>query len=151
MTEGADPTHEAGAAFEKYVVGLFGGDFRILQWMGQGASREDIDAGPDLVVEHLPTGTVFGVECKYRATLFKGRLGWAKEYQPAKYRRYAEATGRRVFVVIGVGGSPGRPDYLYCLPLWQAGRNRLDPAALKRYRRGPRRKFAYDAAAGGLR
>jgi hypothetical protein len=98
----------------------------------------------------IPSGAMIGIECKYRSTLFRGDISWAKEYQPAKYRRFAGETGFRVFVVIGVGGTPESPQYMYCLPLWQAGRNRLKPRELKLYRRDPERKLAYDPASGEL-
>jgi hypothetical protein len=142
----------AGYAFEKHVIRLLSRDFRVIAWMQDGnRAREEIDFSPDLVVEHVPSGTVIGIECKYRSTLFNGDISWAKEYQPDKYRRFAEQTGYRTFVVIGVGGTPEHPDYMYCLPLWQARHNRLKPDDLKRYRRDPRRKFAYDRASGELR
>lgn len=153
MSGSTDPTHAAGHAFERHVIGLFGGkDFKVLRWMQDGLRpREEIDVSPDLVVEHVPTGVVLGIECKFRSGLFEGNIAWAKEYQPAKYQRYAERTGHRVFIVIGVGGAPGDPDYMYCLPLWQARFNFLDPSVLKRYRRSPRRKFTYDRASGELK
>ncbi len=147
-----DPTHAAGYAFERHVIGLLSRDFRVVRWMQDGArAREEIDRSPDLVVEHVRTGTVLGIECKFRSSLYGGDISWAKEYQPAKYRKYAEATGHRTFVVIGVGGTPDAPRYMYCLPLWRADRNRLDPRELKRYRRDPRRKLVYDPASGELR
>jgi hypothetical protein len=141
-----DPTHVAGVEFEKYVVSLFGRDFRILSWMqDESATREEIDFKPDLEVEHVASGTAFGVECKYRSSHFLGRLAWAKEYQLNKYDRYREKTGRRLFIVIGLGGRPDKPDYVYCIPAWQAAHTMLDTDALKRYRRDPRRKFRWDA------
>jgi len=152
MPDYSDPTHEAGHAFERHVIGLLGRDFKLIKWMEDGTrAREEIDFSPDLVVEHRPTGTIMGIECKFRSTLFEGNISWAKEYQPAKYRKFADATGHKTFVVIGVGGAPERPDYMYCLPLWQARHNRLKPDDLKRYRRDPRRKFAYDKASGELK
>jgi hypothetical protein len=152
MPDFRDPTHEAGYAFEKHIISLLSRDFRVIAWMGDGArTREEIDRNPDLIVEHVPSGTVIGIECKFRSTLFGGNISWAKEYQPSKYRRFAEQTGHKMFVVIGVGGTPERPDYMYSLPLWQAGRNRLDPDDLKRYRRDPHRKFSYDPASGELK
>jgi hypothetical protein len=152
MPDFTDPTHEAGYAFERHVIGLLSRDFRVIGWMGDGArERGEIDFSPDLVVEHVPSGTVIGIECKFRSTLFGGNISWAKEYQPAKYRRFAAQTGHKTFVVIGVGGTPERPDYMYCLPLWQAQHNRLKPDDLKRYRRDPRRKLVYDRASGELR
>jgi hypothetical protein len=145
-----DPTHAAGLEFEEYVAGLFGRDFRVLRWMRDGASKEEVDFKPDFEVEHVASGTAFGVECKYRSSHFLGRLSWAKEYQLDKYSRYREKTGRRLYIVIGLGGRPGMPDYLYCVPSWQAGHTMLDADALKRYRRDPRRKFRWDAGAKAL-
>lgn len=147
-----DPTHTLGYEFERHVISLFGKEFKILAWATDGLrTRQEIDFKPDLEVEHLPTKTVFGVECKFRSSLFGGNISWAKEYQPEKYRRYADQTGRRVFVIIGIGGTPTGPDYMYCLPLWQAKFNFLNPDVLKRYRRNPRRNFEYDKASGQLK
>lgn len=152
MPDSIDPTHASGYEFEKHVIGLFGREFNLLGWMQDGVrTRKEIEFCPDLILEHLPTGTVFGVECKFRSSLFGGNISWAKEYQPSKYQRYAEQTGHRVFVVIGIGGDPADPDYMYCLPLWKARHNMLDPSVLKRFRRNPCRKFVYDRTSGELK
>jgi hypothetical protein len=140
-----DPTHTAGIEFEKHVVGLFGSDFKVIKWMGEGASKEEVDLNPDLEVEHTWSGEVFGVECKYRASHYLGRLAWAKEYQLKKYDRYRE-TGRALFIVIGLGGTPVKPGYMYCIPAWQAAHTMLDADSLKRFRRDPMRKFRWDPA-----
>ena len=152
MRDFDDRTHAAGYAFERHVIGLLGPEFRVVAWMGDGArTREEIDLSPDLVVEHRPSGAVIGIECKFRSTLYGGLISWAKEYQPSKYRKFAGQTGHRVFVVIGIGGRPDDPEYMYCLPLWQARFNRLKPGELKRYRRNPRRRLSFDPASGDLR
>ncbi len=92
-----------------------------MSWMGDGArGREEIDFSPDLVVEHLPTGTVIGIECKFRSTLFGGNISWAKEYQPAKYRRFADATGFPRLRGRRRRGHPGEPG-VHVLPAAMAG------------------------------
>ncbi len=139
-----DPTHTSGLDFERHVVGLFGKDFKVLKWMREGAAKEEVDFSPDLEVEHIESGDVFGVECKYRASHYLGRLPWAKEYQIRKYGRYREA-GKPLFIVIGLGGTPGKPGCMYCVPAWQAAHTMLDADRLKRYRRDPLRKFRWDA------
>lgn len=152
MPDFKDDSHRLGYEFERHVISLFGKEFKVRTWAQDGQrTKPEIDFNPDLEVEHLPSGTVFGVECKFRSGLFEGNIAWAKEYQPEKYRRYAGQTGRKVFVVIGVGGKPESPEYLYSIPLWQAKYNFLNPAGLKRYRRNPRRMFAYDRASGQLK
>jgi len=142
-----DPTHVAGATFERHVAGLFGKEFRILKWMLEGATKEEVDFSPDLEIQHIKTGRIFGVECKYRSSHFLGRLAWAKEYQLKKYDRYRQQTGYPLFIVIGLGGTPEKPDYMYFVPAWQAGQTLLNTDALKRYRRDPRRKFHWDERA----
>jgi len=144
-----DPTHAAGLAFEQHVLGLFGKDFEV-KWIRDGATKEEVDFNPDLEVRHVASGAVFGVECKYRASHFLGRLPWAKEYQLKKYDRYREVTGRLLFVIIGLAGTPEKPDYMYCVPAWRAGATMLDTDSLKRYRRDPRRKFRWDEKAHQL-
>ncbi|WP_424358527.1 hypothetical protein [Methanocella sp. MCL-LM] len=152
MPDFTDPTHTLGYEFERHVIALFGKDFKVVTWAQDGLrSRQEIDFNPDLIVEHLPSKTVFGVECKFRSKLFAGNIAWAKEYQPQKYQRYVARTGHRVFIVIGIGGTPSSPDYMYCIPLWQAKFNFLNPDVLKRYRRNPRRMFEYDKASGQLK
>ncbi|MCD1294706.1 hypothetical protein CUJ83_06795 [Methanocella sp. CWC-04] len=148
-----DPTHSLGYAFEKHVIGLFGKDFKVIKWIldGAGHTREEIDFNPDITVEHLPTGDVIGIECKFRSTLYNGSISWAKEYQLAKYDRYKERTGNPVFVIIGLGGTPEKPEVMYCLPLWKAKYNILDTRELKRYRRDSRKKFSWDGKSGELR
>ncbi len=134
-------TFAAGLEFERHVAGLFGKEFRV-KWMRE-ATKEEVDLNPDLEVEHIGSGEAFGVECKYRASHYLGRLSWAKEYQLRKYGRY-RGTGRRLFVVIGLGGAPDKPDYMYLIPAWQAGHTMLPADRLKRYRRDPMRKFGWD-------
>jgi hypothetical protein len=136
-------SHKAGLDFERHVVDLFGKDFKV-RWLREGATKDEVDLSPDLEVEYAGSGDVFGVECKYRASHYLGRLPWAKEYQLRKYGRYREA-GHRLFIVIGLGGTPERPDYMYCIPAWQATRTMLDADRLKRYRRDPLRKFRWDS------
>ncbi|HMK46335.1 MAG TPA: hypothetical protein VK436_06880 [Methanocella sp.] len=146
-----DATHGLGYDFERQVMSLFGKDFRILSWAQDGLrTQQEIDFIPDLEIEHIQSKAKFGVECKFRSTLYEGRISWAKEYQPGKYQRYASQTGRHVFIVIGIGGSPSNPNYMYCIPLWRMKANLLNPGELKRYRRNPRRKFAYDQSTGQL-
>lgn len=137
-----NPTHVSGLAFERHVAGLFGKDFKILKWMQEGATKEQVDFSPDLEVEHVESGDTFGVECKYRSSRLN-KLPWAKEYQLKKYGRYREA-GKPLFIVIGLGGTPEKPDYMYCVPAWKATHTTLDADSLKRYRRDPLRKFRWD-------
>lgn len=141
-----DPTHAMGYAFEKHVLGLLKKEFDVVRWMQDGAStKEEIDFSPDIVVKNKKTGAVAGIECKFRSTHFKGRISWAKEYQLKKYERFKDKAGCPLFIVIGLGGTPEKPGYMYCVPLWQAAHRSLDADSLKRYRRNPQRPFTWSA------
>lgn len=147
-----DPTHTMGYDFERYVLGLLGKEFRVVSWMQDGPhTREEIDFNPDIVVEHIKTGDMIGIECKFRSSRFNGLISWAKEYQLSKYYRYRENTRNPLFIVIGLGGKPDDPECMYCIPLWQASHNILNTLPLKRYRRNPRRKFVWNKATGELK
>lgn len=147
-----DDTHRLGYEFEKHVIGLLGKEFKIISWMQDGLrQKKEVDFCPDLTVEHLPTGEKFGMECKFRSSLYQGSISWAKEYQLGKYDRFKESTGYRMFIVIGLGGTPDNPDYMYCIPLWQARHNILNVSGLKRYRRNSRRPFTWDRATHELK
>lgn len=142
----ADHTHELGLAFEKHVLSLLEKRFDIISWMQDGTHlKEEIDFCPDIVARDRKTGAVMGIECKFRSTHVLGRISWAKEYQLKKYERFREKAGCPLFIVIGLGGEPEKPDYLYCVPLWQAAHNRLDASSIKRYRRNPQRPFEWES------
>ena len=139
-----DPTHALGYAFEKHVISLLEREFDIVSWMGDGTrTKEEVDFSPDIIARNKKTGAVIGVECKFRSSHAMGRISWAKEYQMKKYGRFKEESGYQLFIVIGLGGTPEKPDHMYCIPLAQATHNRLDAGSFKRYRRNPLRPFAW--------
>ena len=141
-----DPTHRLGLAFEKHVMRLLERDFEVIGWMGDGRhTKDEVDFSPDIVAKNRKTGAFVGVECKFRSTHFLGRIAWAKEYQLKKYGRFREEADCPLFIVIGLGGVPDKPDYMYAVPLWQATHNQLKTNELKRYRRNPLRPFEWHA------
>ena len=139
-----DPTHRLGSEFERHILRLLESEFAIESWMGDGAhTKEEIDFSPDIVAKNRATGTILGVECKFRSSHHLGRISWAKEYQLKKYGRFTENADCPLFIVIGLGGTPDTPDYMYSVPLRQAIHNRIDADTLKRYRRNPQRPFEW--------
>ena len=111
-----------GRMFEEFVVGLTADRSRFtrLNW----SSDKFVDGiysldtlMPDLYLRHrLGFRTVrYYVECKYRSSLPDGILDISS--QLGRYRRMTSVnSGSELFIVLGLGGTPGAPDELYLIP-----------------------------------
>lgn len=72
---------------------------------------------PDLKLLDSNTGEEFWIECKYRSYIHH-----KKEYQiisENQLRRHQSITDSPVFVMLGIGGKPNNPLYLYKIPIAQ--------------------------------
>jgi len=72
---------------------------------------------PDLKMMDSITGEEFWVECKYRSYTHH-----KKEYQvisEKQLRRHRNIIDSPVFVMLGIGGKPNKPLYLYKIPIAQ--------------------------------
>ena len=82
--------------------------------------------------------------CKWRKRFDKGVIEWAHAYQIKNYLAYEKATKIKVFVVIGVGGTPDKPERMFIAPLQKVALEVfLTEFALKPFERIPTRKFFY--------
>jgi hypothetical protein len=142
---------EKGNDFERYVVNLFDERyFSIVDWTSDISRKHDrlveSDGNPDLTVRYnyKDRNELFCVECKYRSGFYNGKLHWAKPYQMERYQRYARERGLPFFVVIGLGGKPDNPDFLFCIPLEEAKYPALYPSVLEKYERDPYKRFFWN-------
>lgn len=123
-----DPAVAKGRRFEEFIVKLTADTsrFKLLNWSSDkfidGLYAQDTLL-PDLFIRHrLDTVEVeYFIECKYRSTLPDGTIDLTK--QLARYRRMiAKGIGndsepkRELFLAIGLGGTPSRPENLYIIP-----------------------------------
>lgn len=118
---------EKGDSFENYVISKFSRKFFGLKDMrsdkGIKGFYPESNQYPDLLFEYKPSSVQFAVECKWRAEWWKRDDGeksidWAggdKKIQ--NYNEYAEKNNVPVFVAIGVGGTPDKPDKVFIAPL----------------------------------
>lgn len=72
---------------------------------------------PDLKFEYK--STKFAVECKWRKDFKNQKITWAKEYQISNYNDFAQKSQQKVFIAIGIGGMPNKPNQLYIVPLYR--------------------------------
>ncbi|MCK9611631.1 MAG: hypothetical protein PHR81_04500 [Bacteroidales bacterium] len=125
MNDNLDENKQKGDAFEKWVVKKFDRDyFQVEEWR----SDKYVDGiypvsnhFPDLEISFSLPGKdinkTFAVECKWRKNLYKGGINWAEEYQVKNYAEYAAMLKIPVFVILGVGGEPDKPESVYIIPL----------------------------------
>ncbi len=144
-----EETYEIGKQFETCIARIFANqkdDFTIVHWSydvhtkHQGIYVED-DAGPDFMIRCKKTGTLFGVECKFRRVLYWSdriddyELKWSTQEQIVKYNNYSRKEKISVFIVIGLGRNPEKPDNVFCIPLKVAKYPKLFPSVFLKYKR----------------
>jgi hypothetical protein len=112
-----------GAEFEKFVVEKFDKNyFRCIDWRSDKHHNGVYPLSntyPDLAMEYKDkTRTIpFAIECKWRAAFRDDAIQWATGKQIDNYFGYQNKKRHTVFIVIGVGGTPGNPSELYIIPL----------------------------------
>lgn len=139
----SDENKEKGDTFEKYIVKNFSPKYFTLQEWRSDKYVDGVYAVsnhfPDLeVVFELKSKGVkeaFAIECKWRKNYFKNGVEWAKNYQIENYKEYAEKVNIPVFVVIGMGGKPSKPNELFIVPLSEIKSNILTKSELEKYKK----------------
>lgn len=119
-----DDAKEKGNQFENYVANLFKNRklFQVLEWNQGQTSSEGVyaenDKNPDFKIKQdfRKSGLIYWVECKFRSKTDKGNFTIA-DYQLKRYRKIQSESHLKVFVAIGLGGSPANPEKFYLVPL----------------------------------
>lgn len=141
--------YEQGRLFEEYVKNLFGEkNFKLKMWRKSRLIAPDTFISgisyPDLELVfmrnlHYP----FAVECKWRKRFYRGKINWATQNQINAYIEFDKKM--RVFIAIGVGGTPSNPEKLFVTPLLNlSGYTEVYEHQLIRYKRKPTNRFFYD-------
>lgn len=118
-----DLFYRQGNDFEGYAIGLFDpGRYELIH----RTPRHDETGGrfvkgmelPDLRFRDLMTGECFWVECKWRShTGPRGEVTWCTEIQRRRYLDAGRMTGERVYVILGIGGTPTHPGEVYLMDI----------------------------------
>jgi hypothetical protein len=138
-----------GNYFEAFVCNLFpSDDFDVVH---ATTATDDLNGrrigevkDPDFRFFHKSSGRFFWVECKFRTTLYDGKIKWAEKWQMEGYQQFQRLhRPEKVYVVIGFGGSPTNPDGLYSIPLDEITSPRLSPMSIDKYSRSVYKEFEY--------
>lgn len=139
-----DENKAKGDAFERFVVKNFDKKYFTLQEWRSDKYVDGIYAVsnhfPDLEVifnlESKGVREAFAIECKWRKSLYRESIEWAKDYQLKNYQEYADKLKIPVFVVIGVGGEPEKPQELFIVPLHKMKSNTISKSDLANFKKG---------------
>ena len=112
-----------GREFEDYVLSLFniqeGDEFILQEWQGDksyGMIQPENNSNPDFVFRYRQNE--FAVECKWREKLSRD---WCQDLFPTRrienYKHFSEVRHMPVTIILGVGGEPCNPEFLYKIPL----------------------------------
>lgn len=139
-----------GEVFEKFVVDRFVKEyFEIKNWRSDkyhNGRYATTNTYPDLeiILTTKYKKVSFAVECKWRKEFFNGTIECAKEYQLKNYRAYALDQNQKVFIVLGVGGTPSNPASLYIIPLEEMYTTTYTENQLKQFFRHSAGNFFFD-------
>ncbi|MBF8455601.1 hypothetical protein IV494_00265 [Kaistella sp. G5-32] len=109
-----------GNDFEEYIIQLLGKQNDI-KFVGKVSDyhKNGISAlenmEPDLKFKYK--NVAFAVECKWRQSFGNDYIFWAKERQIRNYNDYQKNKKEKVYIALGFGGEPSKPDHLYLVPL----------------------------------
>jgi hypothetical protein len=126
IAPGPIDNYTKGLAFEKFVVSRFSKDFfDIIDWRGDKSHQgfyPQSNCFPDLVMHYTPKHIDFAVECKWRQN-FYDHFDQKIQDQIETYKKFSAERQLKVFLVIGIGGSPHAPTHLYIVPLREVSDN----------------------------
>ena len=138
------PSEIKGLQFEEFVVSLLSDKslFRLLAWRSDKIVDGIYAAEnllPDLEIKQRINyiDVDYFVECKYRAS-WETFLMSDLSKQIGRYRFFAKEHGKRLFIALGIGGTPHAPEAFYVIPSHAFNRMQDDPSIqVKSYRCKP--------------
>lgn len=111
-----------GRQFEELIVSFLADKsiYRLLAWRSDKIIDGIYAAEnllPDLEIKQRIGDVEVGyfVECKYRSSWDSyAKVDLSKQF--LRYRKFAKECGKELFIALGVGGSPDKPDAFYLIP-----------------------------------
>ena len=112
-----------GDTFVRLVQGMIPDDEFVLmhanprRYDAEGRTMEEAK-DPDFRYLHHRSGRMLWIECRYRKDTFYDKVQWSTPAQLNRLRNFQkDVEPETVYVIIGLGGTPERPDHIFCVPL----------------------------------
>jgi len=87
----------------------------------------------DMQFRDCKTRQIFAVKCRYRRGLFMGRFDWDSKYLLSSYREFERDNNVPIFISMGLGGIPEKPERVFFMPLKEIPYSKLYPNILENY------------------
>ena len=140
--------------FEQYILKFFDKEsWELLDYTKdtiKGVNRKIISSSnPDFVVKHIKTRQRFAIECKYRKNLlssykFNEEGILLKEEHIKAYKKFTRKY-YLVFIVLGLGGVPYKPEQIFLVPLAKFKEGFISKNNLAKYERDINANFIVKA------
>ena len=88
---------------------------------------------PDFLFRDKVTRRLFYVECKFRASMINGRIECCTSHQQLA-RNFSYHHKIPVYLLVGLGGRPNQPIYLFFIPLDEITETQLSPSVINQFR-----------------
>ncbi len=141
MSDAGNPktpeTFRKGEEFEKYVRNnIFTKEHYIIvekthQYLQNFEDFIESTRNPDFKLRDKLNNREFYLEAKFRSATYKDKLDWCRSDQLKRYQEFNKVFP--VFIIIGLGGSPANPRFLYLIPLVESKYTELYKSALKKF------------------
>ena len=96
---------------------------------------------PDFIFRFKKNLEKFAVEAKYRSYL--GNYALIYPDQMARYKQFEEEEKIPVYIAIGLGGFPDKPNEVFLIPLKRAFSHELNHEFMSKYKVDPNRDFTW--------
>ena len=147
----ASDNFSVGYSFERFIVSRFQKEYFTLHDWRSDKSHDGIYAlsnlYPDLKYEfhHHAKRIFFAVECKWRKDFYNNGIELKPEHID-NYIDYEQEENEKVFIAIGVKGTPAQPEFLFVFPLNDIDEDTsfLSRDFLNTYQKVPTSNFFFD-------
>jgi hypothetical protein len=90
---------------------------------------------PDFKLKDLAANKDFYLEAKFRSSIYQGKISWCSQEQLRRYQELGKK--QKVFVIIGMGDDPKRPEFLSLMPIAEAKYPGLFPSVVEKFEINP--------------
>lgn len=126
---------QKGQAFEEYVISKFDFSRKSLTLLSR-ADNSTSATKPDLDIRLTAGGKEyrFAAECVWRQNMPQESLDWCKEEKIEILKNYEKKKKAKVFIVVGIGGTPRKPAQLFIIPLDERPYANIYASVLQKYK-----------------